>query len=211
MRRPDVLRAWAITLVTCVAVVFSCSTSAQVFSADVVGTGTLVAWLSGLELLASIAGRIQLTGEAELGGRTVAFLAEGALRGFGVRGLLTLISEGWIGFVAAGSTADDRRIEIRGLLHVRRKSLVPLQAGDVFGGSQHAVILFNGVTHSFNGEFLGTVEGGLEASETPGTIQLGGTGTVHLGGTPGGPPASIPLDHPALTPEFLQYVAELGF
>jgi hypothetical protein len=200
------------TILTAVSLLltFSCGTCAQAFSADVVGTGTLVAWLSGLELVASITGWIQLAGEAVLGGQSVGFSAEGTLRGFGVRGIVTLISEGWIGYVASGRAAGDEPIEIRGLLYARRKSLIPLQAGDVFVGTQCAVIVFRGEAYSFCGEFSGTVEGGLEPAETPGTIQLGGTGTVDWEAKPGGLPTSIPLDHPALTAEFLQYVAELG-
>jgi hypothetical protein len=210
MRRPDLIRSWAITAAVCIAVTFSCSACAGSLSADVVGTGTLVARLAGLELVASIAGWIRLTGEAVLGGRSVAFSAEGTLRGFGVRGIVTLISEGWIGYVASGRAAGDAPIEIRGLLYASRKSLVPLQAGDVFVGTQRAVIAFGGEAHSVCGEFSGTVEGGLEPAETPGTIQLSGTGTVHLEAKPGGLSTFIPLDHPALTPEFLQYVAELA-
>jgi hypothetical protein len=204
------LRSGTILTAVSLLLAFSCGTCAQPFSADVVGTGTLVAWLSGLELVASITGWIQLAGEAVLGGQSVGFSAEGTLRGFGVRGIVTLISEGWIGYVASGLAAGDEPIEIRGLLYARRKSLIPLKAGDVFVGAQHAVMVFRGEAHSFCGEFSGTVEGALEPAETPGTIQLGGTGTVHLDGEPGGLPASIPLDHPALTPEFLLYVAELG-
>jgi hypothetical protein len=207
---PLLVRSGTILIAVSLLLAFSCGTCAQAFSADVLGMGTLVAWLSGLELVASITGRIQLAGEALLGGRSVAFSAEGTLRGLGVRGVLTLISEGWIGYVASGFAASDEPIEIRGLLYARRKSLVPLKAGDVFVGAQHVVMVFRGEAHSFCGEFSGTVEGALEPAETPGTIQLGGTGTVHLDGDPGGLPASILLDHPALTPEFLQYVDELG-
>lgn len=211
MRHSLLLRSGTILAVVFFVVAFACGTHAQAFSANVLGTGTLVAWFSGLELMASITGQIQLAGEAVLGGRSVAFSAEGTLCGFGVREIVTLISEGWIGYVAVGLAASDEPIEIRGLLYVRRKSFIPLQAGDVFVGVQQAVLLFRGEAHPFCGEFSGTVEGALEPSETPGTIQLGGMGSVHLAGEPGGLPASIPLDHPALTLEFLQYVAELGF
>lgn len=210
MRLPLFVRSGTILVVVSLLLAFSCGTCAQAFSADIVGTGTLVAWLSGLELVASIAGGVQVVGEAELGGESVSFSVDGTLHGFGVRGIVTLISEGWIGYVASGLAAGDEPIEIRGLLYVWRKSLIPLQAGDVLVGTQHAVIVFRGEAHSFSGEFSGTVEGALEPAETPGTIQLGGTGTVHLDGMPEGLPASIPLDHPALTPEFLQYVDELG-
>jgi hypothetical protein len=210
MRRCLLLRPGTILTAVSLLLAFSCGTCAQAFSADVVGTGTLIAWLSGLELVASITGRIQLTGEAMLGGQSVGFSAEGTVRGFGVRGIVTLISEGWIGYVASGFAANDEPIEISGLLYAMRKSLIPLRAGDVFVGAQHAVIVFRGEAHSFGGEFSGSVEGALQPSETPGTIQLGGTGTVHLEAKPGGLPTSILLDHPALTPEFLQYVAELG-
>lgn len=208
---PLLVRSGTILAVFSLLLAFSWGTCAQPFSADIVGTGTLVAWLSGLELVASITGWMQLAGEAVLGDRSVAFSAEGTVRGFGVRGIVTLISEGWIGYAASGFAANDEPIEIRGLLHARRKSLVPLQAGDVFVGTQRAVIVFRGEAHYyFSGGFSGAVEGGLEPAETPGTIQLGGTGAVHLAAGPGALPTSIPLDHPALTPEFLQYVAELG-
>ena len=203
------MRFGAISAVLSIVIAISWGASAQPFSADVVGTGTLVAWLSGLEFLASISGEIRIAGEATLGEESVSFSAEGDFCGFGVRGIVTLISEGWIGYAIAGCAADGEPIEIRGLLHVKWKNLVPLQAGDVFVGTQHVVVVFRGEVHSFCGEFSGTVEGGLEPAETPGTIQLGGTGMVQLAGNPGGIPASIPLDHPALTPEFLQYVAEL--
>lgn len=211
MRHSLLLRSGTILTAVSLLLAFSCGTCAQPFSADVVGTGTLVAWLSGLELVASITGWIQLAGEAVLGGQSVGFSAEGTLRGFGVRGIVTLISEGWIGYVASGLAAGDEPIEIRGLLYARRKSLIPLQAGDVFVGAQHAMLLFRGAMHSYCGEFSGSAEGGLEPAEMPGTIQLRGTGTVHLEGEPGALPAAILLDHPALTPEFLQYVSELGF
>lgn len=182
---------------------------AQSLAVDAVGTGKLVAWLSGLDFEASIDGKIRLTGQVVLSEEVVAFSTEGTARGFGVRGIVTLISEGWIGFAAEGRAADEEPIEIRGLVHARRKCLIPLQAGDVFIGVQYVVLVFRGESYSFCGEFSGTVEGALEPSETPGTIQLAGTAVIHLEGEPGGFPASIPLDHPALPPEFLQYVTEL--
>ncbi len=212
MRRSTFIRCGALVAVT-VAALFFQSACAQAFSADAVGTGTLVAWLSGLEFHATIAGGIQLTGETALDGKAISFTAEGDFRGFGVRGITTLISEGWVGYTAAGSTDDGEPIGIRGLLYVKRTSLIPLQAGDVFVGTQRTVIDFGGEAFSFFGSFSGTAEGGLELAETPMTIQLGGMGTVRLEGeeTPSSAwlPAEIPLDRPALPPEFLQYVAGL--
>jgi len=212
MRRPNSVHFGAILAAFFVLVV-PCNAYAQAFSADAVGTGTLVAWLSGLEILASIAGEIQLTAEAALDGEAVSFSAEGTLCGFGVRGITTLISEGWVGYTAAGRSADGEPIEIRGLLYARRKSLIPLQAGDVFIGTQRAIVEFGGEAFSFFGAFSGTVEGGLEPAETPMTIQLSGEGTVRLEGKEVPPdawlPSVIPLDHPALPLEFLQYVTGL--
>ena len=212
MFRPNSVRFGAI-LAAFFVLALPCGACAQAFSADVVGTGTLVAWLSGLEFHATLAGGIQLAGEAALEGEAVPFTAEGGFRGFGVSGIATLISEGWVGYAAAGSTDDGEPIEIRGLLYMKRKSLVPLQAGDLFGGVQRAVIDFAGKAFSFLGEFSGTAEGGLEPAETPMTIQFGGTGTVRLEGEEVPPderlPLAIPLDHPALPCEFLRYVAGL--
>jgi hypothetical protein len=210
MTRSCRTRSGAILFVVAVATTISWGASAQSFSADAFGAGTLVAWLSGLELAASIEGKIHLAGEAALDGRSVPFSAEGTLLGFGVRGITTLISQGWIGYEAAGHSTDGEPIEIRGLLYAWRRTLIALRAGDAFVGAHRTVVVFAGEAHSFRGEFSGTVEGGLEPAETPGTIRLDGTGTVHLEGEPGESPASIPLDHPALTPEFLQYVTELG-
>ncbi len=179
-------------------------------AADVSGSGTLVAWLSGLDFHATIGGELRLTGELLVGGEAVPFFAEGTLCGFGVRGIVTLISEGWIGYAAAGATATDEPIEIRGLLHARWKGLIPIQIGDVLVGEQLTIVDFRGEERSFVGEFSGTVEGGLAPSERPGTIQLSGSGTFHLTGAPGSFPGSIPLDHPDLPAEFLQYLSGLG-
>jgi hypothetical protein len=212
MLRPNSVRFGAI-LTAFFVLALPCGACAQAFSADAVGTGTLVAWLSGLEFHATIAGGIQLAGEVALDGEAVSFNAEGTLCGFGVRGITTLISEGWVGYTAAGQTVDREPIEIRGLLYVKRKSLVPLQAGDLFVGAQRAVIDFGGEAFPFLGAFSGTAEGSLEPAETPMTIQLGGTGTVRLEGEEASPdaqlPSAIPLDHPALPLEFLRYVAGL--
>lgn len=212
MRRRTFIRCGVLVAVA-VAASFFQGAYARAFTADVTGAGTLVAWLSGLEFHATIAGGIQLAGEAALDGKAVPFSAEGTLCGFGVRGITTLISEGWVGFAAVGRSANGEPIEIRGLLYARRKSLIPLQAGDLFVGTQRAVIEFGGEAFPFFGAFSGTVEGGLEPAETPMTIQLGGEGTVRLEGEEvppdARPPSAIPLDHPALPLEFLRYVAGL--
>jgi len=209
MSRANRTRIGAIAVIFFIVIPSVGAVRAQSFFADIVGTGKLVAWLSGLDFEASIEGEIWLTGQVVLGEEAIAFSTEGTARGFGVRGIVTLISEGWIGFSTEGRAADEEPIEIRGLVHARRKCLIPLQAGDVFVGVQYVVLVIRGESYSFCGEFSGTVEGALEPSETPGTIQLGGTAVIHLEGEPGGFPASIPLDHPALPPEFLQYVTEL--
>jgi len=175
-------------------------------SANAVGTGTLVAWLSDVGLEAWIRGEIELAGTDVVGDETVSFSARGTFLGFGVRRFASFVSEGWIGYEASGDAADGQPIEIRGLLYARRESLVPLQSGAVLAGSHRGAIRFRDEEFPFCGAFSGTVEGGLEPAETWGTIQLGGTGTAHLGE---GPSAPIPLDHPALPTEFIEYVARL--
>ena len=178
------------------------------------GAGTLVAWLSELEFHATIEGAIQLTGDVALDREVVSFSAEGTLHGFGVRGITTLISEGWVGYTAAGGSADGDPIEIRGPLYVKRKSLIPLRAGDVLVGVQCSVLLFRNEVRLYCGEFSGTAEGGLEPAEAPMTIQLGGTGTVRLEGEEvppdAWPPTAVPLDHPALPLDFIRYVTGLA-
>jgi len=185
----------------------------QSLAVDLEATGTVVAWVAGIGFQATISGGLSLAGEVVLAGETVPFSAEGSFLGFGVRDILTLITEGWFGLDALGQTSAGEPIEIHALLHARRKSLIPLRAGDVFLGEQQSVVLFRDGVHPFCGGLSGTAEGGLEPSDRPGTIQLGGTGIVCLTGDPRveDSPIAIPLDDPALPPDFLQYLAELGF
>jgi len=209
MSRSIPFRAAAILAILFVAFLSSVAAFDEPLAANVRGSGTLVAWIFGLDFHATIAGELRLSGELLVDDEAVPFSAEGTLRGFGVRSIVTLISEGWVVYAAAGTAATGEPIEVRGLLHARRKSLIPLQAGDVFVGAQFAVVDLRGKERSFVGEFSGAVDGGLAPSDRPGTIQLNGIGTFRLTGEPGPFPGSIPLDHSDLPVEFLRYVAEL--
>jgi len=182
--------------------------SGGAFSVDLAASGTLDAWISGWDLVASIEGEIRLTGAILVDGRLVRLEAEGDLFGFGVRGITTIASEGWLGYTAQGATADGEPIEICGLLYGKRETLLPLRAGDLLVGVHRAAIRFRNETHRFCGAFSGTVDGGLEPAETWGTIQFSGTGVARLDDDPAAA-QTIPLDHPALPIEFLEYVARL--
>jgi hypothetical protein len=186
----------------------------QTLSADADATGTLVAWLSESEIAASVTGELQWAGDAVFGERALSFSAGGAFVGVGVWGILTLVSEAWAGFSATGTSADGEAIELRGLLYVKRRSIVPLRADEVFVGTYYTVLRVSGETRSFCGGFSGAVAGGLEPADQPATIQLSGTGSLRLVGDlvmPSGElDAMISLNHPAVTLEFLQYIDDLG-
>jgi len=181
-------------------------------SADAVGTGTLVAWLSGFDLEGAIEGTIRLEGElATDEGEMFPFEVEGTLRGFGVSGILTSLTEGWIGFEAEGRTDDGEAILVFGLLYTSRISVVPLEADAMFVGTYRANVTLGDARHSFSGDFTGSVDGGVEEAETPGTIQFGGSGAIRLDGEVGDAMPPTPLDRSALPEGFLRYLAELGF
>jgi len=182
------------------------------FSADATGEGTLVAWLAGLDFEGEIDGTIRIEGEFALdGGEPIPFFAEGTLRGFGVSGIVTAVTEGWIGYTAEGRAGEGESVEIRGLLYTSRISVVPLQADAAFIGAHRAHIACGDAMHTVSGEFSGVVEGGMEPAETPGRIQFGGSGMIHFDDESVSEAPPIPLDHPALPEEFLKYLAELGF
>ena len=188
------------------------SAFAGTFSAGATGEGTLIAWLAGLDFEGEIDGTIRLEGElAPDAGEAVPFCAEGTLRGFGVSGIVTALTEGWIGYKVEGHADNGEPIEIRGLLYTSRISVVPLQADAAFIGTHRARILFDGAAHAVFGEFSGSVRGAAEPADRPGTIQFGGSGTIGFDGETGVEATPIPLDHPALPAEFLRYLAELGF
>ena len=188
------------------------SAFAGTFSAGATGEGTLVAWLAGLDFEGDVDGTIRLEGEfAPDGGEPIPFFAEGTLRGFGVSGIVTAVTEGWIGYEAEGRADEGEPIEIRGLLHTSRISAVPLQADAAFIGTHWVRVLFDGVTHTASGEFSGSVQGTAEPAGRLGTIQFRGSGTIRFDGETGAEAPPIPLDHPALSEEFLCYLAELGF
>ena len=185
----------------------------RAFSAEAVGTGTVAARISGLEITATLSGELHWKGEAVLGGRSTRFSASGTFSGVGVRGITTLITEGWVACSLSGRTNDGEAIEIRGLLYVRRKSIVALAADEPIIGFLYTVLLVGDSAHAFAGEFAGTAQGQLEPADTTMTIQLGGTAIVHLAAdvkaAVGELPASISIAHPALGSRMLQLIDEL--
>jgi len=186
---------------------------ARTVSGDATGLATLVAWFVGIELHATIAGEMQISGEISGDGAPVAFCAEGTLRGYGLQRIATLVTDGWIGYVAEGHTAQDEPIDVRGLLYVHLEGIRPLVSGEL-ASERHVVRMsVGGETVVFFGEMTGTVQGALERPDCPGRLQLAGSGTVWLEGVqrPDPLPEPIPLDHPALPADFLLYLAELGF
>lgn len=209
-----VKRIWVV-LVVVLSTAILCSVIAwsQTISVDGEGMGTLVAVLSESGFTASLQGGVQWTGEAAAGETREWFSAEGNFRGIGVRSILSLLSEAWLAYSAEGSTADGTPAAIWGLLHFKRVALIPLQAGDLVVGTHYTLLDLGGETYAHTGEFLATATGEIVPSEAPLTLRLVGTASVHLSGglvdLTDELLATVPLDHPALTPEFLQYVEGL--
>jgi len=208
MRRPRIARSRCV-LVPLAVLLVSLGSWASTFSAGIVAEGTLVAWLSGPDLEATIDGILRLTGIVEVDGESLAFSSEGTFRGFGIRGIVAWTNEGWIGYETAGHTVDGEALEVCGLLYVRWMGLVALKAGTALPGAQRAVVVLRNGRPSFCGAFTGSVEGAFESPETPGTIQLGGAGVVRLSGSSECDQPQIPLDHPALPTAFLEYIGSL--
>ncbi len=192
----------------------ACCAMAENLFINIDVAGSLDAQFHGLEISATIEGKVGLVGDISHGESTVWFSTEGSVNGVGFRSILTLISKGWILMTAAGQTADGEAIDIRSLLYAVRQSLIPLKAGDLLGGVHHTVIQIGEFADVYWGEFAGTLVGGLAPAETEGTIRLSGTGSFHLTGklVPEGDsadyPETIPLNDPDLPAAFLQTIEE---
>ncbi|MGB2983767.1 MAG: hypothetical protein WBC63_07925, partial [Candidatus Bipolaricaulia bacterium] len=156
MKAPSSISLRAIGVFVSGVAMFALSVLASPFSGEALGTGKILARFSGLEISATLSGGIEWTGEAVLGDEVVRFSAQGTFSGVGLRGIVSMISEGWIGYSASRSTASGESIEIRGLLHLRWKSVIALKAGDSVVGSQYTVLLFGGRAQAFAGEFTGS-------------------------------------------------------
>jgi len=213
MRTRGLIRLRAIAVAVLMLSAFSLGMRAHVFSAEAVGTGTLVARIPGLEISATLVGELEWTGEAVLDGQPVRCSARGTFSGVGVSGIVTMISEGWVAYSLSGSSDDGEPVEIRGLLYVKWEGVIPLKAGDPIVGTQHTVLLIGGRAHAFSGDFTGAAQGQLEPADVAMTIQLGGAAIVHLAAVAEAPvgelPASIPIGHPALSSEILRQIDEL--
>jgi hypothetical protein len=202
-----------LTVVAWVVLLCSCVAWSQTLSVDGEGVGTVIASLSEFGFTASLEGEVEWIGEAVLGERRVWFSAEGAFRGIGVRSILSLVSEAWLACSATGSTSDGAPAAIRSLLYLKRVALIPLQAGDLVVGVHYTLLTLGDEEQAFTGGFVGTATGTLKPADTPLTIQLDGTGSVHLTGEMVEPTdellGTVPLNHPALTPDFLDYIIAL--
>lgn len=175
-------------------------------------SGGLDAQFQGLEILAAIAGNVDLVGDITCTEPSVWMSATGAGEGVGLRDILSLTTKGWILISAEGVTVDTDPIHIRSLLYASRQSLIPLQADDPINGVHHTVIQIGGDIRVYWGEFTGTLAGGLVPSGTIGIIRLTGSGSLQLTGewipeeTPASFPDSISLDDPDLPDVFLQTI-----
>jgi len=174
-----------------------------------------MARLSGPDVLTSFEGPLELEGSIDSGESSISFSAEGAFRWVGVWSILTLISEVWVAFDATGQSAMGDDVEVYGLLYTTRKSLVPLPKGVLLSGVHYTDVWIEGTQRHYTGTISGIVDGGFEPADLPMTVQLTGTGVFHLTGDAapaeecGTPPPEIPLDHPILSEDFLQYLGRL--
>ena len=199
-----------LTVVASVTVMCSCAVWSQTLTVDGEGAGTVLVGLSEFGLSASLEGPAQWSGEVAREANTTCFSAEGSFRGFGVHNLLTSVTEAWLVYSAVGETAGGARAEIRGLLYLKSATLIPLRTGDLVAGAHHTRLDLEGEPFAYVGEFLAAAAGGIVQGEEPLSLQLIGSASVHLAGEEVELSdellAAVPLDHPALTAEFLEYV-----
>ena len=175
--------------------------------------GTLDARLLDGAFAATLAGSLEWIGEILVDEETVFFSTRGAFLGEGRRGLLTLVSEAWLGFTSSGEAIDGRPIELRGLLYLRRKTLLPLRAGEAIVGTYLATVLLEGKVHSLQGAFVGNAAGDLAPSGTPGTLRMVGVGEARIEGAFvegfGELPEPVEAGLGFLSSEFLTYLDAL--
>jgi len=201
------------TAILLILAVSHCAIAESLFI-NIEATGRLDAKFHSLKISASIVGDVGLVGNISYGESTVWFSAKGRAYGTGSRDILVLTSKGWIVLHATGQTADGETIVIRMLLYALRQSLIPLKADDLFEGVHHTVIQTNESINVYEGEFAGTLTGGLAPADIEGTIRLSGRASFNLIGEwipealSDDYPGSIPLDDPDLSEDFLQTIDE---
>ncbi|MBU0595483.1 hypothetical protein KJ567_02200 [Candidatus Bipolaricaulota bacterium] len=212
MRTVQCIRV-VLAVVACVILLCSCVARSKTLSVDGEGEGIVLVGLSEFGLSASLEGPAQWSGEVTRDENATWLSAEGTFRGFGVHNLLTSVTEAWLVYSAVGETAEGARTEIRGLLYLRNSTLIPLKTGDLVVGSHYALLDLGGETYAYVGEFLATAAGEITPGQEPLSLQLVGTASVHLSGRrvelTDELVATLPLNHPALMPEFLEYVEAL--
>jgi len=196
-----------------VAFLFSGTASAQSLEAQATASGVLVAHLHETEFTAILEGTIEWSGEAALGHQTTSFTTTGTFRGIGRRGLLTFVSEAWIGYSSQGETASGKPMELTGLLYLMRKTLLPLQAGETVTGWQIVVLRIGDETTWYEGVYSGSAAGTLVPPDMPGTLQLEGSGELWIRSAEVTPitqlAGSVPLGDGFLEPDFLGFLESL--
>jgi hypothetical protein len=207
-------RGWAIVAVaTGLWLASSGIAASQDLSIDLEAEGGLNALFRGLDILASIAGSVDLVGSLSSEDLVTDFSSSGRASGVGIHHVLLLLSKGWILWAAKGVTALQCPIDIRCLLYVPPHPLISIQAGDSIEGVHYLAIQSDGAVETYEGTWTGTVVGGLAAPEVAGTIRLTGNIHIHLQGhkssdaLPLDFPENIPLEDPDIGEEFLDDVA----
>jgi len=202
-----------VMVVAAIALTHWCVAWSQTLSVDGGGEGIVLVGLSEFGLSASLEGPAQWAGEVAHDDEPTTFSAEGTFRGFGVHDLLTNVTEAWLVYSAIGETGLGTSIDIRGLLHVKSESLIPLKAGDRVVGIHYTLLDLGGEVLGFVGEFEAAAAGEVVPGDAPLSLRLIGSASVHLAAEAielsDEIAASIPLDHPALPAGFLDYITAL--
>jgi len=192
---------------------FASGSFAQTLSLDGTGEALAVAVFSEFGLSATLEGEARWSGTVAADAGTVSLVANGSLQAVAVYGFVDLILEGWLAFEASGATTDGTAAEVRGLLYLKTETIGMLRSGESISGTHYTLIDVGGAPMVFHGSFVGSATGGVVPSDTPRTIQAEGSGSVRLSGAGIDPSdeflAGIPLDHGALTSEFVESVRAL--
>ena len=176
--------------------------------------GGLDAKLVGLAFSATLEGEGLLDGTAPCSDGVVCLTATSDVTGLGVYDILNLETKAWILALASGVTSTGHAFSIRSLAYISRQDAVPLKIGDLFEGMHQTVIRIGDVVEIYRGSFSGTLTGGLSTTGSDGLLRLVGGGQFTLSGEriladcSAGFPASIPLDDPDLSAEFLNAIEE---
>ena len=211
MRRIDWVRV--VFALLSIPLLFAWGSFGQKLSLDGTGEALVVAVFSEFGLSATLEGEARWSGTVASDAGTISLVANGSLQAVAVYGFVDLMLEGWLAYKASGAATDGTAAEIRGLLYLKGETVGMLRSGESISGTHYTLINVGGEAMLFHGSFVGSATGGVVPSDTPLAIQAEGSGSVRLSGSAIDSSdeflAGVPLDHGALTSEFVESVRGL--